>query len=1010
MRKFLLVILFLAAALLPAKAQFFTAGDDPGNLRWFSVETPYYQIIYPEGTDSLARTYGRLLEQFRVPIGRSLGLTPGQGLRRKMPVVLHTHYPYSNGSVGWAPTRFDLYTCPDPYNPNPTPWEIELVSHEPRHQAQLQWGYSRGFPRVLSWIVGEGWNPVSWQFFFDRPFGEGDAVVAETGLAYGTRARTADFLNYYRVSLDQGDYRNWYRWGYGSFKKYTPDQYALGYLTIAGNRFLQKDPMVMQKVLEKSRRIPVLISPYNFRVVARKQAGKTFKSQFKDVLDTLNALWRADADRRAPFQPMEQVTPAESFSTDYNSPQWIEGQLTALRSGYLHPAEWVRITPDGKVRRIRPFSSSTSDVYIEPLKKRMYWSETLPDGRWSLGGTSIIRYCDLVTGRDYDLTRDTRLFNPEASPDGTRIATAEYPVTGGTAVVVLDSENGDILQRFPAPDGMQVVELCWLDGFIYVSGICNEGAGIFRVSMEGQWETMLAPSFQTISNMEDGPDYVQWVSDRTSVNELYRYYPAQGKLLQITSTRYGGIDFVEHDGYLYFVSQTLSGKMIFRTPLEALQPKEVDFADICSYPMEDELTRQERSLGPGPDLTAAVPVSAPKPFRKLGQTRFHTWLPLYVNYDAIKSGTWDLSYETASLGLSAFFQNTLGTFSGMVGYSLHRDPDVYHHWRNSFHAQTSITAWYPVLEASVDVGDRNVRHYHPLLLEEDGMNNPYTVVNHLEGVPSVTGSLRAYLPLSYYKGGFLYGFTPQLQYSVSNDWFSLHPAQFLRPPGFEGFPSGLRVVSLGEAGKMPLQRLRASIRGYLMLAKAQSQPYPSWGIGAETGISFRPGLSQLFTPTVYAYAYGYTPGFFPSQGLHLTTTFQHQIRGGSALFPEMTANTLPRGFDSAASTAVAQTFPNQWKVTADYAIPFSLGDISMSWVGYVKNFTLTPHADFTSLGGGYNLWSVGADLTASLGWFLVLPLGTSVGVSFSYLSGNWYQNTGQGKPYSVSLILDFDLL
>ena len=124
----------------------------------------------------------------------------------------------------------------------------------------------------------------------------------------------------------------------------------------------------------------------------------------------------------------------------------------------------------------------------------------------------------------------------------------------------------------------------------------------------------------------------------------------------------------------------------------------------------------------------------------------------------------------------------------------------------------------------------------------------------------------------------------------------------------------------------------------------------------------------------------------------------------------MTANTLPRGFDSAASSAVAQTFPNQWKVTADYAIPFSLGDISMSWVGYVKNFTLTPHADFTSLGGGYNLWSVGADLTASLGWLLVLPLGTSLGVSFSYLSGNWYQNTGQGKPYSVSLILDFDLL
>ena len=45
----------------------------------------------------------------------------------------------------------------------------------------------------------------------------------ETGLWNGTRARTADFLNYYRVALDQGDYRNWFRWRYDSFKHYTPD-------------------------------------------------------------------------------------------------------------------------------------------------------------------------------------------------------------------------------------------------------------------------------------------------------------------------------------------------------------------------------------------------------------------------------------------------------------------------------------------------------------------------------------------------------------------------------------------------------------------------------------------------------------------------------------------------------------------------------------------------------------------------------------------------------------------
>ena len=60
MRKTLLLLALLLAA-LPLKAQFYLAGDDPGHLRWFTIQTPHYQLIYPEGADSLARTYGRLL-------------------------------------------------------------------------------------------------------------------------------------------------------------------------------------------------------------------------------------------------------------------------------------------------------------------------------------------------------------------------------------------------------------------------------------------------------------------------------------------------------------------------------------------------------------------------------------------------------------------------------------------------------------------------------------------------------------------------------------------------------------------------------------------------------------------------------------------------------------------------------------------------------------------------------------------------------------------------------------
>ena len=63
--KYFRLLAFIAFLCFPvwAKAQFYTVGDDPGRLKWYSIETPEYRIIYPAGLDSLARVYGKLLEK-----------------------------------------------------------------------------------------------------------------------------------------------------------------------------------------------------------------------------------------------------------------------------------------------------------------------------------------------------------------------------------------------------------------------------------------------------------------------------------------------------------------------------------------------------------------------------------------------------------------------------------------------------------------------------------------------------------------------------------------------------------------------------------------------------------------------------------------------------------------------------------------------------------------------------------------------------------------------------------
>lgn len=88
-------------------------GADPGGLRWRSVETPTYRVIYPLGLDSLARSYAVALEQAATPVGSSIGRRPNVAYPRKMPVVLHAYTAYSNGMVTWTPRRMEMLTVPD---------------------------------------------------------------------------------------------------------------------------------------------------------------------------------------------------------------------------------------------------------------------------------------------------------------------------------------------------------------------------------------------------------------------------------------------------------------------------------------------------------------------------------------------------------------------------------------------------------------------------------------------------------------------------------------------------------------------------------------------------------------------------------------------------------------------------------------------------------------------------------------------------------------------------------
>lgn len=1007
--------LLSAAALLActaASAQFFENGTDPFG-SWSSAGGEHFRILYPKGMDSLARAYLVDLEKWQPLTGRSAGMDP-MGLHRgKLPVVLHPYCMYSNGSVVWAPRRMELFTHPAPYGSLPQSWMTQLTVHESRHVAQMQLAYRKPF-RWINFLVGEVWPGAVMGLFGPKTLLEGDAVVAETALTASGRGRSADFLNYYQVAFDQGDWRDWYRWVYGSFKLGGPDHYAAGYLTVAGMRYFYDQPGFTAGYFDRVCRAPIPFSPLQRYI--RRISGKKFKDTFREIQEGFHAVWTEDAAAREPFMPVRRVTAVPSYATDYVSGGWAGDRYYAVKEGKTTEPRLVRIDPDGREHDLGAFAGHASSFFAG--EDRLYWSETIPGTRWTLDGKSIIRWMDPEGKKRHDLTTEGRLYNPQPGPGGV-LAVVEYPAEGGSNLLIISEEDGHILRRTPAPEGIQLTESAWIGDDLYVLGLDDRGFGIWRLR-EGEWTCTLAPSVQSMKDL-DGGDLLEFVSDRTGVKELYRFDPSTGRAWRLTSSRYGGTGYSRQGDTLRFSSQTREGVAI----LEAVAPEpvEVDIRTVHRYRIADKLSEQEQTMAQGVSRPEDVSASAPAPYTKpLHWFRFHSWAPLWVNYDAISSQSADLSYDTASPGLTGFFQNSLGSVWGMVGYSAHPDPHKPKEWRHAGHLQFTHAGLFPFLQASFDLYDKGLYQY-AVQQRDYADHTSFAVVRKAGKGVSWTGSLTAYVPFRFHKDGIQQGLIPQVSWSITNDPMDNGMVHLKAGDDLLNDAPRLFLLDTEPGRNVLMQTLRTSLRGYRMLPKAESRVYPRWGIGAEGGVICRPGLTGVYSPVWYGYLYGYLPGILAPQGLRLSATGQRQFPTG-APFGEAGVQVVPRGFLTSDGVSIARKSAAQLRLTADYAIPIYVGDISwFSPVAYIRNFLLIPHVDWMTFGGARNgkgksvsssLVSAGADFTVELGNLFCAPFPCSVGVSASWLGGPYFKTLAESseagrKPYSIGLVFSMDI-
>ncbi len=986
-------IFFLLLAVFPARAQLFSSGDDPGGVKWNTISSEHFRLIYPAGNDSLALRYGLTLERYLEPVGASIGYRPNAQYRRPMPVILHAHTARANGSVVWAPRRMDLFTRPQSLSPEPLEWITELAVHESRHVAQMQFARDRGFG-VFSAVTGELFTGAMAALYPGPGLLEGDAVATETGLTPAGRGRSADFLEYYRVSFATGDYRNWYRWRWGSQRLYTPDHYRAGYMLVAGTRSLYDDPLFTKRYYEN---IVKPWWPFPFFVLQRtlrQASGKGLNATWAEIAAAQQAAWAADEAARGPFGTPVQITSPGRFYTEYLSPETAGNDVYAVRQGQSLAPQLIRVRPDGQVTAVRPFATGTSALRYSESLGRLFWSEITPDPRWSLKSDSHVFYLEPGSKKAHKLTTDGSLSNPAPAPSGTELAVTEYTVQGRSAVRIIDGRDGRTLRHYAAPDGMQVVETAWLAGRPVASAVTDGGFAFYDV-MDG-FRQLTDPMPVKIKQLRTVPDGVLFVCDRNGVNELYRLSvtgtSSPASVVRLTNNRFGASDFLPSGDSLVFAALSTEGRMLYREPLAA--PRAISDG---SWPVADRLSEQEASI------SVSVPVgetafSAPRPYRKLPHLlRLHSWAPVFIDFDAVSSFSFETISSTAGLGATAFFQNDLGTANAIAGYSARRENvDDSPQWNHSFHGQFTYSGLYPVIEISTDIGENLARRYMCNSILHDGRKT-LTLQSKETDTPSVRTQASVYIPWDFSKAGWYRGLVPRLDVIYSNDIVNTSEIFHDLIDMIGEKPGLVRVpVGVGSGRRVPLVRTAGALRGYAVLGRARSAIYPRWGIGAETGVGMRPGATDMFAPSAYAYVYGYIPGLMETHGTKITAVYQTRFDGR---FPDGIVNILPRGMSgvSGLQSFLLSRYVSQAKLTLDYAMPLVPVDWSgLGPVAYVRNFELTLHADGCFLmkpsdlqgyTAGKFLYSTGADLAVRLGNLLWIPYAARIGVSYNYNGG-----------------------
>ena len=920
--KYFFLLLTCLFAPLCSNAQFLNYGVDPARYKWKQATLEHYSLIYPAGLDSMAYRYAMYLETIHPHVQKTIG-TP---VKARFPVILHPGNMLSNGMVAWTPRRVELLTTPNARQ-QAEPWEQHLTIHESRHV--LQTGkIMNGIFRPLYYLMGAQAARIA-SAFLPTWFFEGDAVATETAMTQAGRGRIPEFQMIYRAQMLSGKFYSFDKWNLGSYKDNTGTIYTLGYFLTSFGRY-KYGADVWDRAT--TRYVNHLISFPSFSNAFKLHTGANFDQLFNQAFAFQKNEWAAlDSGHTTPHY----LSPETKQFTSYQYPQMLDkSTLVSVKTTYNDIPALVALT-NGTEERITYLGALNSRIAIRA--NRIYWLEIIPDGRWTHQNSSAIKYFDLANKRVETINnklRRTIAFAVQNIESATQalIATSQFTEAGENLIIVLDPQSGADVGQYHTPANAFIKDLAWgKEHTLYTVAVTGDGITLYQLDTQsGAWTKLLDPTRANISSPVYQKGRLYFESGLEGTNNIYAIDLESRAVFRHTSARFGAFQpALSPDGQtLLYADYQNKGYRIASIPTDSSQSPEADFSTPYQYKLAESLAEQEGFKINDSQLRAIN--FQPRPYRKLAHLfNIHSWAPIYYNVTDLMNGSSPNFQTAARPGATLISQNALNTAVAQAGWYYDLDQGN-HHGALAF----SYAGLPPVLNINLDYGGKA----HDMLWVQTPDKERYmaafpTQRNLLEL------SAQAYLPINLTTNHYTRGIQPAISYYFTTDRYQQYNTN--QAPYY--------------------QYLLAELRFYNYRKMAQQEILPRYGFQLRLNYLAMPFETDNRGDLYAARLTTYWPGILRTHALMLRMAYQFQTVDSKRLYIMKQLLDAPRGHSYLYRTR------QQLALSADYALPLAMPDLSLGRLAYIRRLRTNLFADLTLNQAGKNSgWetqkSAGADI------------------------------------------------